>query len=500
MRDRSKRRMFGWFSLSINQLLIISHLFLVLFLISALSFSRYQSEWTLSINHAVSNAENSIEQHIILLSTLVAGRNYANFMLPAVEELMYSKEELILLDIQGVSDYQHQPVHVRYLREEQNVWRENITQAEVRALEMEKERIERLISDSDSNDATLRAKLIYVLGQAEGDYQSAKESFELKTKYDASWFQPDFGGQEYWWDIDNKLLHILIPLRNDNGGQVWGVFDASELADIKDKLLLDVLEEAVVAVLVSLLIIVFSTRHLIRPLKNLSRHMTRDVTKIVLKEIEERHRRDEIGDLAKTFSKHVVKINHQMKELKDKSDIDALSGLGSRYRYVSHAEQYLKQAMAEQQNFALIVLDIDNFKLFNDTYGHGQGDEVITRVAQAIKSTAPSDAECYRIGGEEFVVQMRSGSLEEFVQSAQSIIDTVCALNIPHSKNLPYGVVTISSGMTYLLSNSRQEDESENELNEGEQAPLFSSIFNTADKLLYRAKGNGRNRLEHDNI
>ncbi|MDB1123987.1 hypothetical protein [Vibrio algarum] len=103
--------------LTINQTLIISHFVLVLILIMGMSLARYNYEWKLHVNQASLRAEDALLYHVKDLSILVAGRNYSNLMLPAQVDAFYAHENLLFLDIKGLSDYQSKLVHVRYFRE-----------------------------------------------------------------------------------------------------------------------------------------------------------------------------------------------------------------------------------------------------------------------------------------------------------------------------------------------------------------------------------------------
>jgi diguanylate cyclase (GGDEF)-like protein len=145
-----------------------------------------------------------------------------------------------------------------------------------------------------------------------------------------------------------------------------------------------------------------------------------------------------------------------------------------------------KSALHDQQPFALLMLDIDNFKKYNDHYGHQSGDDCLRSVAKSIEAvteTANSKgltlgAFAARYGGEEFAVTIPRATKEAFEEVAHSIVQAVRDLAIPHEKNNAWGITTISIG------GARQEA----------ATGALSQLFRKADENLYKAKDAGRNR------
>ncbi len=128
----------------------------------------------------------------------------------------------------------------------------------------------------------------------------------------------------------------------------------------------------------------------------------------------------------------------------------------------------------------LAMIDVDNFKMYNDLYGHAAGDNALTQVGQSIlqKITQESD-HAYRIGGEEFAIICHGNFEKSMIDFIDGIKNAVSSLGIIHNGNPPYGCVTISIGLGIF------------------NAPQDSSYaYNAVDNLLYQAKKNGRNRLE----
>lgn len=472
---------------SINKILIISHLVLVLALIVGMSVSRYNYEWQLHVDHAAARSEGTLLPHVSQLSILVAGRNYSNLMLPVLVDTFYSNKELLFLDIYGTSDYQSLPVHVRYTRQGKQMWREDITIAEVDEYKVSVLRLENLLLASADSDQGRRAKIEYVLQKAREDYDAGMESLLAKELNRDRWHQPAVTELSYYLDQERSQLHMLVPLRNEQGGQLWAVFEVSELNQIQRQLLKDITVDGFLAVIISLLLILVVTTRLVLPIKRLSEHMKRDIEAININEIEELNRQDELGDLARSFATMIVRMKSQMRVLRDKTYTDTLSGLGSRYKYSRHSEDFLLSAIESGQSFGLMMCDIDNFKGYNDSYGHAKGDKVITAVSQSILVSACEQDECYRIGGEEFVVLTKGIEAADMYDKAEELRMAVEALHIEHEGNLPYGEITISVGMCFIRPDSFYHQDLD-------MSRLFYELFSKADQQLYLAKSQGRNR------
>ena len=130
---------------------------------------------------------------------------------------------------------------------------------------------------------------------------------------------------------------------------------------------------------------------------------------------------------------------------------------------------------------SLIMGDVDHFKIYNDTYGHQQGDECLRQVARAIATCTrrPADFVC-RYGGEEFAIILPHTHLEGAVKVAQSINIKVQELNLKHANSPTSSIVTISLGVA-CTTPSRDSD--------------AQYLIENADRALYKAKSEGRNRL-----
>lgn len=172
--------------------------------------------------------------------------------------------------------------------------------------------------------------------------------------------------------------------------------------------------------------------------------------------------------------------NLQLREkLKQESIRDPLTRLYNRRFLDETLEIEIKRSQRNNSTIAIILLDADHFKSFNDTYGHDAGDIVLQEIAQVLKSSARKEDLPCRYGGEEFALALVGMSAEKAVQKAEEIRQKIEELDI-HYNGKPLPKITISCGVAAIP----------------EHGGTQSACIKEADKALYRAKENGRNRVE----
>lgn len=163
---------------------------------------------------------------------------------------------------------------------------------------------------------------------------------------------------------------------------------------------------------------------------------------------------------------------------------DPLTGLLNRRYLEERLAEELKRS--ERQNYAMgfLMIDIDDFKYYNDQNGHQAGDLALEMTAQCLKSVLRAADVASRYGGEEFCILLPQTSLEEAKAIAERIRHRVERTRVPHGKTQPLGVVTVSIGISAY--------------DETLQTP--TAIIGAADRALYLAKRRGKNRVEvlHD--
>lgn len=160
--------------------------------------------------------------------------------------------------------------------------------------------------------------------------------------------------------------------------------------------------------------------------------------------------------------------------------VDELTGLYNRRHFNNIAGAVLTEAIRQKLYFSLILMDVDNFKKYNDQYGHPAGDQVLASIGITLKQIFKrKDDSVFRLGGEEFGAILISPDKDETILIAKEILEKIQALNIDHKFNPP-GVITVSIGIEQLLPTSDH---------------LLETIYKNADNALYNAKEKGRNRI-----
>ncbi|ATX78846.1 two-component system, chemotaxis family, response regulator WspR [Mariprofundus aestuarium] len=186
---------------------------------------------------------------------------------------------------------------------------------------------------------------------------------------------------------------------------------------------------------------------------------------------------------AKTH-KTLLERNAAVEELKRISLTDGLTKINNRRHFDMTLLGEFKRARREKSSLAVVMLDVDHFKQFNDNYGHQAGDECLVQVAEALQSSISRPADMVaRYGGEEFVAILPDTSREGMLHVAEKIRQAVFNLQIPHEYSSVESVVTVSLGVAQMMPAPEAEDS---------QVELLIKL---ADQGLYEAKESGRNRI-----
>lgn len=179
----------------------------------------------------------------------------------------------------------------------------------------------------------------------------------------------------------------------------------------------------------------------------------------------------------KVVEQKLEKANLMLKELSEK---DGLTGIWNRRKFDEKLRVEWSHALEKSQKLSLIMLDIDYFKKFNDTYGHQAGDDCLKQVANAIDRIAGQTQDSvFRYGGEEFSVLLPETDIAGAEHVAEMIRTAVEDLKIPHLASEVSQFVSISLGINTTIPNEGQ---------------TIDQFIKEADQALYHAKQNGRNR------
>lgn len=186
----------------------------------------------------------------------------------------------------------------------------------------------------------------------------------------------------------------------------------------------------------------------------------------------------ELEDKVQQRTQALEEVNHQLEVL---SVTDALTRLANRRRFDAVWLDEWQRALRQSIPLAVIMLDVDHFKAYNDHYGHQQGDECLRRVGEVLLTTVRRAGELVaRYGGEEFVVVLPGTSVIHAMAVAESIRANIQAAGIAHAHSGVAAVVTVSLGVAVGIPT---------------QGDVRDALVHAADAALYRAKDQGRNRV-----
>ncbi|MCL2909371.1 GGDEF domain-containing protein [Shewanella aquimarina] len=180
----------------------------------------------------------------------------------------------------------------------------------------------------------------------------------------------------------------------------------------------------------------------------------------------------------KTMNQEVAALKAEMEDLNIAVMTDQLTSLRNRRAFDEEVLAHIQQFRREQRLSSLLLVDIDNFKQFNDTHGHLVGDKVLAYIALALKQGVKGDDFVARYGGEEFVILLPNTDHSGAMVVAEQLRSRIAErhLSIGKDNKLSLGAITVSIGVSTL----RQDDDRE-------------SYIVRADEALYRAKSAGRN-------
>ena len=168
-------------------------------------------------------------------------------------------------------------------------------------------------------------------------------------------------------------------------------------------------------------------------------------------------------------------------ELNHLARLDTLTGIANRRLFEEELRKEWRRAERDRETLAVILIDIDHFKEYNDRYGHPAGDDCLIEVAQAMRRSLSRPADIVaRIGGEEFALLLPETTHEGAIAVARQIQKTVRALDLPHEASPVAAQVTLSFGIA--ASDARDISSS-------------AELVHAADRALYAAKHRGRDAI-----
>ncbi len=188
-----------------------------------------------------------------------------------------------------------------------------------------------------------------------------------------------------------------------------------------------------------------------------------------------------------TLESQLLEANRELTLVNDRLQktlrLDPLTEIGNRLAFEVEVSAFHRHAVSRGAEYSLIMCDVDNFKQFNDRYGHQVGDEILRHIAAEIRKSIRAFDSAFRYGGEEIVVLLSGQNLERSVAAAERIRQQIAEMELCPGPGGSACRITISCGVASYPENF-------------DPAGDWRGVLACADRALYRAKEAGRNRVE----
>jgi|GEM_PF-1447502 diguanylate cyclase (GGDEF)-like protein len=318
------------------------------------------------------------------------------------------------------------------------------------------------------------------------------ESVNIESRQDLAeipWVE--IGGERYY--VEESLF--------DWQGLTWKIYVLLNESDFMSPMYQAVnrsLISLVVSMLALFLLVLLISRHLTRPILRLNQ-AAGELADGNFVYVPDEMRHDELGELSRSFNSMAIdltnavaglerKVEMRTAELKESNErlnrlsfLDGLTGLPNRRRFDAFYSEVYQTNYINKHALGVLIIDIDDFKKYNDAYGHLAGDDCLKKVAFSFGTVLTQSKDlAARYGGEEFAVILQGRSSDEVVSTAEQLREAVRDLNMVHEES-PYGRVTVSIGAAYFVPDV-----------------LGSREFwlHQADLALYTAKSEGKDQVK----
>ena len=299
----------------------------------------------------------------------------------------------------------------------------------------------------------------------------------------------------------NKKKYYANSESFEKDGVKWKIYIVLAEVDFLSEMNNAIRETEMFNVLFILLFLVFGfwlARWITKPIVNLNAS-AKSLTEGDFKHVDYENRQDELGQLTKSFNimgsqltdlvanlemqvaERTLELKERNEVLQELSFLDGLTGIPNRRRFDDFFNLAFSLSIRNSQPIAVLMLDIDEFKKYNDTYGHLQGDECIKNIAAVLKNTVKRKTDiAARYGGEEFIVVLQDADKDSIIKVSKEIMRGIKDLNMEHIESI-HRVVTVSIGIVFEVPYKNQNP---------------AEFIARADEALYYSKNNGRNRVE----
>ena len=209
--------------------------------------------------------------------------------------------------------------------------------------------------------------------------------------------------------------------------------------------------------------------------------MSRSFGDVVESGMEREAMTRDFAELSESLRLRNLQLQEARMQLADIATIDELTGLRNRRGANQVFDTEISRAKRSGISLAVIMIDVDHFKLYNDTYGHPAGDLVLQQVAEVLLAVTSRAGElAVRMGGEEFLLVLPGSTQGDAMSTAEAVKERILDLASPHEASLTEKCVTVSQGVVACVPRLHTE---------------ISDLVSAADQALYASKESGRNRI-----
>ncbi|WP_348707880.1 diguanylate cyclase [uncultured Pseudoalteromonas sp.] len=283
----------------------------------------------------------------------------------------------------------------------------------------------------------------------------------------------------------NRRLYLGV---NDQKGNLLFVLSIKSRERTYDRSLFDssLITGLFISGSVFILFYLYINQQVLKPLRKLYTLVNSAISNNDFSARDEYYGDNELHQLGRGMNELFTLIENQREEiflrhekLNHISNTDSMTELANRRALDKQFAKLASDAVSAKQPISLIVADIDHFKLYNDFYGHDQGDKALCEVANLLKdNTNPDNHFVARYGGEEFVIVLSNTDKQDALKVAETLRNAVESAHITHQGREDLSYVTLSIGVASKATNEAFDSD---------------SLFKIADNALYKAKKQGRN-------
>jgi diguanylate cyclase (GGDEF)-like protein len=281
-------------------------------------------------------------------------------------------------------------------------------------------------------------------------------------------------------DFDrHRRIWGFLPVEQAGNVVLVGLDERAVLTRLDREMTFAYVQLGLIVLLVLLGAWVFGERTILGPIRALARTAERIGRGDLAVRIGRGGWASEFVPLARSLDSMAARLEARDKSLRIETDhfrelatVDALTGLANRRAFDARLSAAWQLAAARQTPVALLMIDVDRFKPFNDRYGHLEGDSCLRTIGALLADSAPEGTHAARYGGEEFAVLMPQADSQVACALAERIRTGIAALGVTHA-DAPTGVVTVSIGVAALIP---------------DRAERYEALIDAADAALYVSK------------